>query len=171
MTAAHLPAAVADRPTDATYGVPVPFACERDDGPYSLATLNRKRVIQCALSRICGMCGRSLDNPVAFVGTEADADRNAFRLPPLHRGCAEAALVLYPPLPGPVLGHAQRSTVWALVVTGGFELERPTERGGRVTFRPNSVTEDRRVDVRPPRFVCDPSGVSRWLTADESGWA
>jgi hypothetical protein len=142
-----LPEALAERPADPSYGVPVPFACERDDAPYTLATLNRKRVVQCALSRICGMCGRSLDNPVAFVGTAEDADRLAFRFPPLHRACAETALELYPPLAGPVLDYAERGSGWALVVTGGFELERPQVRGERITFRPNSVTEDRRVTV------------------------
>jgi hypothetical protein len=145
MTVPQLPAALADRPTDPTYGVPVPFACERADAPYSIGTLNRRRVIQCALSRICGMCGASLDNPVAFVGTAEDADRLAFRVPPLHRACAEAALELYPRLSGRVLGYPDRGSVWALVVTGGFELERPQQRGGLVTFRPNSVTSDRRI--------------------------
>lgn len=147
MAAADLPAALADRPTDPTHGVPVPFACERDDGPYSLAALNRKRVIQCALSRICGMCGLSLENPVVFVGTAPDADRNAFRTPPLHRACAQAALELYPPLGVPVLDYAEPAAEWAVVTTGGFELERPSTRGERITFRPNSVTEDRRVEV------------------------
>ncbi len=146
-SAGGLPAALADRPTDPSYGVPVPFACERDDGPYSLALLNRKRVIQCALSRICGMCGLSLDNPVVFVGTADDADRNDFRLPPLHLACAQAALALYPELPTPVLAYPQRTHEWALVVTGGFELERPTVRGEAVTFRPNSVTEDERLRI------------------------
>ncbi len=136
---------LADRPVDPAYGVPVPFACERDDGPYGLGALNRKRVVQCALSRICGMCGASLENPVVFVGTAEDADRRAFRFPPLHRRCAQAALDLYPGLPGPVLDYPDPGGAWALVVTGGFELERPARRGERMTFRPNAVTEDRRL--------------------------
>jgi hypothetical protein len=147
VTVPQLPEAFADRPADPSYGVPVPFACERDDGPYSLGLLNRTRVIQCALSRICGMCGLSLDNPVVFLGTSADADRNDFRVPPLHRACAEAALALYPPLGAPVLGYDTPGHGWAVVTTGGFELERPSTRGERVTFRPNSITGDRRVRV------------------------
>jgi hypothetical protein len=144
-SSADLPAVLAERPVDPSYGVPVPFACERDDGPYSLGALNRKRVIQCALSRICGMCGLSLRNPVVFIGTADDADRNDFRVPPLHLECARAALELYPPLSAPVLGYSRRSPTWALVVTGGFELERPTARWEPVTFRPNSITSDERV--------------------------
>jgi hypothetical protein len=147
MASAELPAALAERPTDPSYGVPMPFACERDDGPYSLGALNRKRVIQCALSRICGMCGLSLHNPVVFIGTADDANRNEFRVPPLHLECARAALALYPPLPMPVLGYQRRSTTWAVVITGGFELERPTVRGEPVTFRPNSITSTERVEA------------------------
>lgn len=147
MASADLPAALAERPADPSYGVPVPFACERDDGPYTLGAMNGRRVIQCALSRICGMCGLSLHNPVVFVGTAEDADRNGFRVPPLHLECARAALSLYPRLATPVLGYARRSATWALVLTGGFELERPTVRGEPVTFRPNSITSDRRVRV------------------------
>ena len=146
-SSADVPAVLAERPTDPSYGVPVPVACERDDGPYSLGSLNRKRVIQCALSRICGMCGLSLHNPVVFVGTADDADRNKFRVPPLHLECARAALALYPPLATPVLGYPRRSPTWALLLTGGFELERPTVRGEQVTFRPNSITSDQRVEV------------------------
>lgn len=142
---AAVPPALADRPTDPSYGVPVPFACERDDGPFTIAHLNRKRLIQCALSRICGMCGRSLDNPVVFVGSAEDADRNAFRFAPLHAACADAALELFTPLDGPVLDYPTGQQPWARVVTGGFELERPSVRGERLTFRPNSVTEDRRL--------------------------
>jgi hypothetical protein len=142
---ADVPPALAERPTDPSYGVVVPFACERDDGPFTIAHLNRKRLIQCALSRICGMCGLSLDNPVVFVGSAQDAERNAFRFAPLHAACADAALELYAPLAGPVLDYPSGRQAWARVVTGGFELERPARRGDRLTFRPNSVTEDRRL--------------------------
>lgn len=146
MAAADLPTALAERPTDPTNGVPVPFVCERDDGPYSLAALNRKRVIQCALSRICAMCALSLNNPLVFVGTAEDADRNEFRIPPLHLECAHAVLTLYPPLATPVLGYARPSPTWAMVTTGGFELQRPTVRGEPVTFQPNSIISDRHVE-------------------------
>ena len=47
---------------------------------------------QCALSRICGVCGESLARPVAFLGSVEEADRNAFHFPPSHVECAETAL-------------------------------------------------------------------------------
>ena len=46
-----------------------------------------------------------------------------------------------------MLGQLLVLPEWAVVVTGGFELERPAKRGPdmSVTFHPNSVTESRTV--------------------------
>ncbi|MGZ4427420.1 MAG: hypothetical protein ACXVXB_08055 [Nocardioidaceae bacterium] len=136
---------LSERTRDRTYDVPVPFACERDDGEPDLATVVKRRAIQCALSRICGLCGAPLTYGVTLVGSPAEATANAFRFPPLHRECASAALDLYPPLGVPVLGQPAVTHEWALVVTGGFELVRPARRSAdmRVEFHPNAVTETR----------------------------
>ena len=61
--------------------------------------------------------------------------------------CAELALDTYPALRVPVLGQRLVLTEWAVVVTGGFELERPAERGAPVLFHPNSVSS--RTTVTP----------------------
>lgn len=146
MTNTEVPSTLAERPTDPEHGVPVPFVGEYDDGTRGVGELNRKRVIQCALSRICGLCGRSLEWQVAFLGSGDEADRNGFAYPPLHKGCAEAGARLYPVLAVPVLGQEAGIREWSLVITGGFELERPASRGSdqRVLFHPNSVTSDER---------------------------
>lgn len=138
-----LPEGLAERPRDTTYGVPVPFACGADGIDVPLKRL----VLQCALSRICGLCGRSLSWGVTFVGSPGEADANAFHFPPLHQACAAAALEVYPRLGVPVLGQADPLDEWALVVTGGFELVRPASRQGdmRVSFAANSISERRTV--------------------------
>jgi hypothetical protein len=137
---------------DPRFGVPVPFACERDGAGADLGAVVKRRAIQCALSRVCGLCGGSLEWGVTFLGSPAEAAANAFHFPPLHRGCAEAALEVYPGLGVPVLGQSEPLSEWVLVVTGGFELERPASRDGdvRVVFRPNAVTDRRRVPVTVP---------------------
>jgi hypothetical protein len=142
-----LPADLAERPYHLRYGVPVPFACEAEDGTVDLGEVVKKRVVQCALSRICGLCGRSLSYGVTFLGSPEEAEANLFHFPPLHRACAEAALELYPRLGVPVLGQLLVLHEWAMVVTGGFELIRPQSREGdmRMAFRMNSPTEDLRV--------------------------
>lgn len=139
----QLPAYLGERRRDTTHDVPVPFACGDD----ALGPPLKKRVLQCALSRVCGMCGRPLSWGATFVGSPEEAEENSFHFPPLHLDCAEAALELYPPLGMPVLGQDEVLPTWALVVTGGFELVRPVSRGGdmRVSFVTNSVSEQRQV--------------------------
>jgi hypothetical protein len=93
----------------------------------SLDDLVGARVTQCALSRICGSCGRPLGRPIAFLGTSAEVGRNAFHAPPLHLDCAEA---LRRERPG-----------WELATTAGFEFVRPArdDADRRPTFQPNSL--------------------------------
>lgn len=74
--------------------------------------LQRRTVVRCALSRICGGCGQSLGRPVAFLGNEDEVARNAFHVPPLHVTCAEDLREgAEPPL--------------RIVLTSGFEFVRP----------------------------------------------
>ena len=105
----------------------LPFACAHDDGSGSLESLNGRRVTQCALSRICGGCGRPLGRPIAFAGTELEVGRNAFHFPPLHAECAQALV-------------AQVSDL-QVVTTAAFEFVRPNREDldRRPTFQPNSL--------------------------------
>jgi len=145
-----MPSDLADRPRSQEGGVPVPFACEHEDGGFDLREVSKRRAIRCALSRICGLCGISLGWPVAFLGSEQEADENALHFPPLHEACAEAALSLYHALGAGVLGIDGPTEAWVLLTTGGFELERPADRQGdqRVVFHPNSVAERRTSERR-----------------------
>lgn len=88
--------------------------------------LTKKWVTQCALSRICGVCGESLGRPIAFRGTADEVGRNAFHLPPMHVACAAS------------LGARAESE---LVTTAGFEFVRATsyDEDRRPTFQPNSL--------------------------------
>lgn len=123
-------------PRDAA-GIPIPFAC--GTASPSLATLDRRRVTQCALSRICGVCGAGLGRPLTLLGTPAEAARNAFHFPPSHWECAHALQAELSAVSGPALGQAA-GVEWELVTTGGFEFVRPG-RGDEdtwPTFQPNS---------------------------------
>ena len=96
----------------------------------SLDDLVGKRVTQCALSRICGVCGRPLGRPIAFVGTPLEVGRNAFHAPPLHTGCADE-----------LRGMPGADPTWQTVTTAGFEFVRPGREDDdrRPTFQPNSL--------------------------------
>jgi hypothetical protein len=117
----------------------LPFASTGDLG------LDRRKVTQCALSRICGVCGESLARPVAFLGSALEADRNAFHFPPSHVKCAEAAIAAWAGSNSAVLGHTSEPESWTLVTTSGFEYIRPTGETDdrRSVFAPNSLISTR----------------------------
>ena len=90
--------------------------------------LDRRRVTQCALSRVCGGCGRSLGRPIAFVGPAGEVGRNEFHAPPLHTTCADDVRRVVDP-------------TWEVVLTAGFEYVRPArdDTDRRPRFEPNSL--------------------------------
>jgi hypothetical protein len=147
---------LSERRHDLRHDVPVPFASDRfsgyevdhrqePTGPADLGEVVKARAIQCALSRICSLCGLSMSGPTTFVGSPHEEEANTFGFPPMHVDCAEFSLETYPSLGVPVLGQELVHREWSVVTTGGFDLERPMERGAPVLFHPNSVTATRTV--------------------------
>src|SRR3954447_7484210 len=149
---AGLPPTLADRPVDDEYGLPIPFVYAYDDGTHDFGAINRRRSIQCALSRLCGMCGTSLEYDIAFLGGPKAAESRSYTDPPMHVGCAEAALRLCPHLarhatprnpddkkvrrrlrPGVTTADVfagGRPSEWVMLITHNFESERATAEGG-----------------------------------------
>ena len=74
--------------------------------------LVRRKVVQCALSRVCAGCGRPLGRPLVLVGTPSEVGRNEFHAPPMHATCAEDA-------------RRELDPTWEVVQTSGFEFVRP----------------------------------------------
>jgi hypothetical protein len=144
------PRSFAELPRDPELGLPVPFACgtsSADGGAPTATSLDKSRVTQCALSRVCGVCGAGLGRPLAFVGSDLETGRNAFHFPPAHVSCAEQLLAAYAGVGVGVLGQASVVESWVLVTTAGFEFVRPgrDEVDRRPTFQPNSLLDERRV--------------------------
>jgi hypothetical protein len=142
------PRAFAELPADPQLGVHVPFACgtasfggPRDGAPPTVRRLDGRRVTQCALSRVCGVCGAGLGRPIAFIGSPREADRNAFHFPPCHLECARAVLDEVSELDVPVLGQVTVTTEWVLTTTAAFEYVRPGREDAdrRPTFQPHEV--------------------------------
>jgi hypothetical protein len=106
-------------PRDPRLGLPVPFACS------SATELDRRRVTQCALSRVCGVCGTGLGRPIAFLGSAREEGRNAFHFPPAHEACATALLAAYDGVGEAVLGQDDPLDDWVRVTTASFEFVRP----------------------------------------------
>lgn len=92
--------------------------------------LDRRRVVQCALSRVCGACSRPLGRPIAFLADADEIARNELHVPPLHQECAEQ-----------LLARADVDARWDVVLTAGFEFIRPAkyDEDRRPRFAPNSL--------------------------------
>ncbi len=148
------PTAFTDLPTDPELFVPVPFSAGTDVGygdrpegaALSARDLDKRRVTQCALSRICGVCGAGLGRPLAFVGSQRELDRMAFHFPPAHVECAQALLASYADVAEPVLGVDALPTDWVLVTTASFEFVRANREDldRRPTFQPNGLLSEAR---------------------------
>jgi len=141
------PKAFGELPRDPELGVPVPFACGTGgpgQGMPNARELDRRRVTQCALSRICGVCGRGLGRPIAFLGSRREVDRNAFHFPPAHVDCANKLVAAYDEVTVPVLGQPEVPAAWQVVTTAGFEFVRPgrEDPDPRPTFEPNSLLDE-----------------------------
>jgi hypothetical protein len=172
LSPSDLPPDLADRPYDAELGLPIPFVNEFDDGSHDFGAINRRRSIQCALSRLCGMCGTSLEYDIAFLGGPKAAESRSYTDPPMHVACAEAALVLCPHLArhtaprAPVEGERRRlrpgvttadmfagdrPEEWVLYLTHNFEIERATAEGGGLVlvFHPGAPFAERRFRFLP----------------------
>ncbi len=143
------PRSFTELPLDEELGSPVPFACGTGEpgAPASARELDHRRVTQCALSRVCGVCGSGLGRPIALLGSPEEEARNAFHFPPAHLECAERLLDVYAEVRGSVLGQRDPFDAWVIVTTGGFEYVRARREDvdRRATFEPNSLLEARRV--------------------------
>jgi hypothetical protein len=144
------PRALSELPQDPEVAVPVPFACgtegyggPRDGAAPTVRRLDGRRVTQCALSRVCGVCGSGLGRPIAFLGTELERDRNAFHFPPSHVECAEALAGWVSGVRGPLLGQDEVEG-WVLVTTASFEFVRPAKEDldPRPTFQPTALLSE-----------------------------
>ncbi|WP_148615610.1 hypothetical protein [Nocardioides rubriscoriae] len=98
--------------------------------------LVRRKVTQCALSRVCGACGSPLGRPIAFVGPADEVARNEFHAPPLHATCADDVRRTLDPT-----GGSAGESAWQVVLTSGFEYVRPgaDDLDPLARFVPNSV--------------------------------
>lgn len=144
-------------PRDAELGVPVPFACGTPDQPPaswpqgrpSARVLDHRRVTQCALSRVCSVCGATLGRPLTLLGSRRELDRMAFHLPPAHLACADRLVAAWTGVDAPLGGQPEAVESWVVATTGGFEYVRPTREDvdHRATFVPNSLLDELEVSA------------------------
>jgi hypothetical protein len=89
------PAEIAHLPVCPKRGLPIPYIAEiAPDGTANFTILDHDRARECLERRLCAMCGRPMDGPVALLGDEVSLlPGGMFIEPPVHERCGEIALV------------------------------------------------------------------------------
>ena len=141
------PTTFAALPVDPEVGLPVPFACGTDD-PYgapaagpSARTLDKRRVTQCALSRICGVCGTGARPADRLPRHRAGGGPQRLPLPAARTASAPSCSCGVRRAQGALLGQDPAPEEWVVVTTASFEFVRPTreDTDRRPTFEPHAL--------------------------------
>lgn len=78
-------------------GIPIPyFARIRMDNTPDFKVINESKRQLCAIEKRCWICGEFLERMTAFIGGPNCIAHRLFTDGPMHRECAEDALVLCP---------------------------------------------------------------------------
>lgn len=111
-------------------GLPVPYITAWIGGHPDFKVHDEVRRAECAGSRLCQLCGTSLDAQVAFAGTEGSIERRTFGEPPAHPACMAYAFSVCPWLGGKPYVMKHRSVG---VTTLPPPLKEPPEMGILIT--------------------------------------
>ncbi|MFJ1706817.1 hypothetical protein [Kitasatospora sp. NPDC088346] len=136
---------------------------ERPDGTADYVSIDGPTALFLAIKGRCGLCAEPIVDVAAFLGGPGAAEAGAYSDPPMHEGCAEAALKLCPHM---ARQHARRATgsrvpegsavpegfseakpeEWVMVLAAGYGTGlMPAEGGGTVPiFLPGSYEGVRR---------------------------
>ena len=94
-TTTPLPAGLAQRPMHPRLRRPIPVVNVHPDG-IDFRSVNHEQARACAESGWCGLCGRDLEDQIAFLGGPKSAEARIYADPGMHPACAEAAVTLCP---------------------------------------------------------------------------
>ena len=82
-------------------GFPIPyFATYRKDGTPDFKVVDEARRKNCAIHRVCWICGEALEYWVTFIGGPKSVDLRLFSDGPMHPECANDAMMICPFLLG-----------------------------------------------------------------------
>ena len=102
-----MPEAIRVLPRDER-GLPIPYAQLRLDGRPDFRSLDAERAARCVNERLCGICGRSLDYWIAFIGGPSCRTNRLFKDPAMHPECAEYAARACPFIAGSKTKYSTR---------------------------------------------------------------
>jgi hypothetical protein len=106
-----IPEAVRRLPRDSR-GYPIPFIVDHDvdgQGTPDFRTIDEDRWTDCAVDRLCEVCGEKLTYWMVFIGGVTACTNRRFLDPPMHRECAEFARRVCPYLVMPGYKYSKRT--------------------------------------------------------------
>jgi hypothetical protein len=148
-----VPAGLSNRPRDAR-GFPITFVTLMDsNGRPDFTVIDGRKILRCIQEQLCGLCGTTLFQPVAFIGGPLACGERAFLDPPMHPECAEYAMQVCPHIATPTARYSKpdlsdgrevfdavdpnRPDTFGLYVTDGYSL---AEYEGQPIFVANPPT-------------------------------
>jgi len=81
-------------------GMPVPVTAQWFGDKPDLRVTNHDEVVRCVTERLCGICGRSMQQWAFFIGGDLSKKNHLFHDPPMHMKCAQFSAEYCPFLNG-----------------------------------------------------------------------
>jgi len=120
-----MPAELVNRPRDAR-GFPITFVTLMDsDGRPDFTVIDGQKIVRCIQDHLCGLCGTTLFQPIAFIGGPLAAEQNLFLDPPMHPDCAEYAMKVCPHIATPTARYSKPNLSDGRVLFDAVDPNRP----------------------------------------------
>ncbi len=115
-------------------GYPIPYFVKWYNGKPDFRVADGAKQFVCAKRRVCWVCGSKLDHHVAFIGGPISCTQSyAFSDGPMHRECAEYALIVCPYLAIPASKYRDANLPDCVELPPGALEEKPERFGLLVT--------------------------------------
>jgi hypothetical protein len=126
-------------------GYPIPYIAILNadgQGTPDFRTIDEEHWNECAIERLCEVCGRKLGYWIVFIGGKIAVDNRRFLDPPMHRECAEYARAVCPYLVTPGYIYSRKTAPEGYVNLPFVKAERPDQMFMYVTRSYDIVAEE-----------------------------
>jgi hypothetical protein len=140
----EVPASILALPRDKR-GYPIPYIAVANidgEGTPDFRTIDEEHWNECAIERLCEVCGTKIGYWIVFVGGKLSCDNRRFLDPPMHRECAEYARAVCPYLATPGYLYSRKAAPEGYVSLPFVNAERPTSMFMYITRSYDIVAEE-----------------------------
>jgi len=126
-------------------GYPIPYIAIQstdDEGLPDFRTIDEEHWNECAIERLCEVCGQKLGYWIVFIGGDIAVKNRRFIDPPMHRECAEYARAVCPYLATPSYAYSRKAAPEGYISLPFVKAERPESMFMYVTRSYDIVAEE-----------------------------